>query len=251
MRQAEGLGEEEGRRRQPQARGPRAGDSRSQQVRSGPRPSRARTKLRAAAEPRRRRSSPLGPRSPGPASRQAPTQTTTYPARTHPRPYPPLDASPWPRTHRSAPTRGAPTGARTHPRPHPPWPGTRRSAPTRGAPAGAHPPRPASTLAPRPRGPHLPGAPQSAQCAFPGRCSSSRKALRSSLAMAAMSPARDAGAGAGAGSVHPTALGSHAGRPPRPPPLRHPGRPQPAHRFRIPATRPAARRRRSCRRRGC
>lgn len=43
---------------------------------------------------------------------------------------------------------------------------------------------------------------------------------------------------AGAGSVHPAALGPHAGRPP--PPLRHPGPPQPARRFRIPAARPGA-----------
>lgn len=86
-----------------------------------------------------------------------------------------------------------------HAGPHPTRAGTRLRARAPGH-AGAIAPfpvpgrasRPAPTRAASnrlaPTRPHLPGAPQSAQCAFPGRCSSSRTALCRSVAMAARPP---------------------------------------------------------------
>lgn len=145
------------------------------------------------------------------ASPQAGASLATHPGSIHRAPHPP------PRPHPPGP---APT-------PDPHLLGRTHRGPTH--PGGTRP------------GPHLPGAPQSAQREFPGRWSSSRTALRRSLAMAAMPPARGAGAGTRArvASVCPSELGPRAARPP-PPPLRHPGRPQPARRFRIPAARPGS-----------
>lgn len=140
---------------QPQAPGPLGGDVR---LHAGAPRARA-----PSPRPRRRRSTPPSPRG------------------WHPGRHPPR-AAPIPAPHplSPAPTRARASQGRTHPAPHPAWPRTHADRPR----PWAHPP-----------GPHLPGAPQSAHLVFPGRCSSSRTALRRSLAMAAMLAARDAGPG--------------------------------------------------------
>lgn len=94
--------------------GPRAGDVLVPAgALRGRAPPRARTKLRAGGGATQAPQHPS--RSPGLASRRAPTQTNTCPGRTHPRPYPPLDASPL------APHPPLCTYlGRTHRAPHPP-----------------------------------------------------------------------------------------------------------------------------------
>lgn len=134
----------EGRRRHSRRPGAVGGQamSGSRQVPSGPRPTRAGTRLRC------------------------------------PRPPPPQAGAAAP-----LPDPGAGIQAGTHPGPHPLGP-----SPTRAGhyPARTHP----DPQLPRaqPAAPHLPGAPQSAQRAFAGRCSSSSTAFRRSLAMAALPP---------------------------------------------------------------
>lgn len=176
---------------------------------------------------------------PGAAGRQRPA-----PCRCTPGPRPPATQAPQhPSQSPGLASRPAPTRGRTHPGPAPIRAGTHlgRCLP------GAHPPRPASSLAPHPRGPATTlGAPARPAPTRGAAVGASRVPRSLQQLQDGPSPllghGRDAArprCRARARSVHPAALGPHAGCSP-PAALRHPGRPQPARRFRIPAAGPGS-----------